>query len=357
MWMRSLDTRGYRPGDLPVRSLFEIGQAVGQIGQLLTALNHIRDIPDDEYRTMEEVLQLLEGAIWEKIEAVETALGEPSGPRPEEAQEDEAGLGAPRGGLRVLYVLKVRLRGIRPPIWRRVRVPGSYTLAELHRVLQAVMGWGNHHLHSFSIGGNEYGDPATALKGFRCYRDEGRFTLDALLASEGEVFGYEYDFGDGWEHDVEVEKIVPLDGSETEDALRPLCLKGRRACPRRTAAVPAATGRSWRAMTDPQAPGAREVPGGGGGLRPGALLPRGGQPEAGRSLSRRPRGLTEEALAVAGARRALPKGVTAARPRGLPTSSPGAGRPATPPPCGGASPSLRFHAERHRPADRPPCGR
>ncbi len=229
MWMRSLDTRGFRPGDLPVRSLFEIGQAVGQIGQLLTALNHIHHIPDAEFRTMEEVLQLLEATIWEKIEKVEAALGEPSGPCPEEEAEPEPDIR--RADARSLYLLKVTLKGVRPPIWRRIRLPGSSTLAELHRVIQAAMGWGNHHLHSFSIGGIDYGDPATALKGFRCYRDEGRFTLDSLLSREGLAFAYEYDFGDGWEHHVEVERILPIGEAGGEEELRPVCLKGRRACP------------------------------------------------------------------------------------------------------------------------------
>ncbi len=233
MWMRSLDTRGFTPGDLPVRSLFEIGQAVGQIGQLLAALNHIQSISDDEFQTMEEVLRLLEAAIWEKIEAVEAALGEPSGARPEGAPTAQDRAASPGNAPpRTLYILKVTLKGVRPPIWRRIRVPGSFTLSDLHRVLQIAMGWRNHHLHSFSIRGTDYGDPSTALKGFLCYENEGSYTLEELLPREGLTFGYEYDFGDGWEHTVTVEKILPFAGGETAaGARRAVCLKGRRACP------------------------------------------------------------------------------------------------------------------------------
>lgn len=58
-----------------------------------------------------------------------------------------------------VYQLKVSLREITPPIWRRVHVPGDTTLAKLHRVLQIVMGWANSHLHKFSIGGVDYAQP------------------------------------------------------------------------------------------------------------------------------------------------------------------------------------------------------
>jgi len=55
--------------------------------------------------------------------------------------------------------LKVTLRGIRPPVWRRLWVPGRMTLGDLHHVIQAAMGWDNAHLHAFNIAGREYSDP------------------------------------------------------------------------------------------------------------------------------------------------------------------------------------------------------
>ena len=60
------------------------------------------------------------------------------------------------------YQLKVTLEGSKPPIWRRLQVPGNLTLAELHVVLQVAMGWMDGHLHEFEIGGTRYGDPATS---------------------------------------------------------------------------------------------------------------------------------------------------------------------------------------------------
>ena len=55
--------------------------------------------------------------------------------------------------------LKVTLRGTRPPIWRRLLVPGGMTLGDLHHAIQAAMGWEDDHLHAFDIEGRQYGDP------------------------------------------------------------------------------------------------------------------------------------------------------------------------------------------------------
>lgn len=49
--------------------------------------------------------------------------------------------------------LKVTLRGIRPPIWRRLALPGRMTLGDLHHAIQAAMGWEGDHLHLFDISG------------------------------------------------------------------------------------------------------------------------------------------------------------------------------------------------------------
>src|SRR3981081_2766213 len=66
-------------------------------------------------------------------------------------------VGAAHSG--AIYQFKVTLIGITPPIWRRVQVTGDYTLAQLHRVLQVVMGWENYHLYMFRIGSKKYGPP------------------------------------------------------------------------------------------------------------------------------------------------------------------------------------------------------
>jgi hypothetical protein len=103
-------------------------------------------------------------------------------------------------------------------------VPGGYTLDRVHRAVQYAMGWQNCHLHSFEADGEHYGppDPAGGLP----VQDELDVRLDAI-ATKGTRLVYTYDFGDWWEHEVEVEDVHPADPDERY----PLCLDGERACP------------------------------------------------------------------------------------------------------------------------------
>lgn len=50
-----------------------------------------------------------------------------------------------------MYLFKITLVGILPPIWRRFQVPETYTFWDLHVAIQDVMGWMDSHLHQFSI--------------------------------------------------------------------------------------------------------------------------------------------------------------------------------------------------------------
>lgn len=123
-----------------------------------------------------------------------------------------------------VYQLKVSLREITPPIWRRVQVPGDITLAQLHRVLQIVMGWTNSHLHKFSIGGVDYAEPDP--DGHLNFQSDRRARLNNVARAK-QKFEYEYDFGDSWEHAIVVEKTLqPEPGASC-----PVCLAGERACP------------------------------------------------------------------------------------------------------------------------------
>jgi hypothetical protein len=126
-----------------------------------------------------------------------------------------------------IYQIKVTLYNTHPPIWRRILVPGNTTLLKLHDILQIVMGWEDYHLHMFTIEGSIYGDPADDEYGDRITLDEANYKLSQVIYGEGQRFTYEYDFGDGWDHTLLVEKIIsPRDGIHY-----PLCLKGKRACP------------------------------------------------------------------------------------------------------------------------------
>jgi hypothetical protein len=119
--------------------------------------------------------------------------------------------------------LKVTLRQVRPPVWRRLLVDSSWTLAKLSGALETAMGWYGGHLHAFDSDGVMYGklDPDWDV------RDERKFRVGDLLPGVGSKMRWDYDFGDGWEHDVVVEAIVDRDPK----LRHPHCVAGRRACP------------------------------------------------------------------------------------------------------------------------------
>ena len=139
-------------------------------------------------------------------------------------------VGRPKSRVRddVVFELKVTLKSVRPPIWRRFAVPADIRLDDLHHLLQRVMGWHDCHLHEFVMkDGTRYGMSDVDWNVDSDVRDEGRFRLADLVNDKRDRFVYEYDFGDSWEHLVELVKILPPD----EGVSYPLCLKGRRRCP------------------------------------------------------------------------------------------------------------------------------
>ncbi len=124
-----------------------------------------------------------------------------------------------------IFQLKVTLRDVQIPIWRTVQVPGEVTLRQLHEILQLTMGWQNSHLHEFRVDSVSYGEPSAEFD--LELKDDRRFRLSRVAPKAGARVTYLYDFGDGWEHDIVVEKILP-----PEPRLRyPLCLAGNGACP------------------------------------------------------------------------------------------------------------------------------
>ncbi len=123
------------------------------------------------------------------------------------------------------YLLKIRLLGIEPEIWRRFVVPASITLDRLHDVIQIVMGWSDSHLHAFTIGKKRYTEyPESREDGLPC----GEYRLGDLIKQQGRKFGYLYDFGDYWEHEVVLEDSRYF---EPESRRELVCLEGGRACP------------------------------------------------------------------------------------------------------------------------------
>ena len=126
---------------------------------------------------------------------------------------------------RALDQFKVTLRGIHPPIWRRIQVWEDATLAQLHRALQVVMGWENCHLHEFRVGLKIYGVPD--LDDERKIIDVKRTRIHDAVQNVGTAFEYVYDFGDYWQHDLLLEAILQPD----PDTSYPRCIAGERNCP------------------------------------------------------------------------------------------------------------------------------
>jgi Plasmid pRiA4b ORF-3-like protein len=126
-----------------------------------------------------------------------------------------------------IYQLKVTLFGTRPPIWRRLLVPASMTLVQLHHVLQAAMGWEDCHLHEFRIGRQRFGapDPMEQFvgRGTGCISEK-KVRLSEVLNKRGAKAEYTYDFGDSWEHSIIVEKVLPSEPG----LVAPVCTAGER---------------------------------------------------------------------------------------------------------------------------------
>jgi len=127
--------------------------------------------------------------------------------------------------LRSTYRLKVTLKGSQPSIWRRLLIASTENMEDVHIAIQIVMGWTNSHLHEFIKGRDRYGVPDDDFPSDM--RNEADYRLDQVLKQEKDKLNYIYDFGDDWEHEVVLEKILPFESSKT----LPICLQGACACP------------------------------------------------------------------------------------------------------------------------------
>jgi hypothetical protein len=125
------------------------------------------------------------------------------------------------------YQLKITLIGIEPPIWRRMQVPSSIRLCCLHSAFQVVMGWTDSHLHQFEKDGKCWGVQEHDEFSERELIDENQTQLGNVLKAEGDALIYVYDFGDDWQHEAVLEKVIPVN----HVVKAPVCLGGERRCP------------------------------------------------------------------------------------------------------------------------------
>ncbi len=147
-----------------------------------------------------------------------------------------------------VYQLKITLRSVKPPVWRRITVRSDIDLAELAAILEAAMGWLGGHLHAFEGADAKYAMPDPEWPDDDL--DERAFQLHDVLPGVGSKLRWDYDFGDGWEHDVVVEEISP----QRSDFNGPNCLAGSMACPPEDCGGPMGYEDLLDALSDPAHP-------------------------------------------------------------------------------------------------------
>lgn len=125
-----------------------------------------------------------------------------------------------------IYQLHISLKYIKPEIWRRFLVTDEVTFEKLHKIIQIVMGWEDYHLHEFSVGSRKFGMPDEEWDFYEA-ENEKKVRLNELNMAENQKFGYLYDFGDSWEHEIKIEKLISIESG----VKYPKCLAGERACP------------------------------------------------------------------------------------------------------------------------------
>lgn len=124
----------------------------------------------------------------------------------------------------MIYQIQIVLKGSKPKIWRRLVVDSNLLLVDFHRVIQTTMGWTNSHLHAFSDGMDEYSPVEFEVE---YAKDARKVRLGEILNEKKSSIHYEYDFGDGWEHLITLEKILDPD----DQLYIPQCIAGKGNCP------------------------------------------------------------------------------------------------------------------------------
>jgi hypothetical protein len=132
-------------------------------------------------------------------------------------------------------------------------VADTFTLGNLHHLIQRAMGWDGGHLHAFRMPARGFGPPLRIFGNEG--EDEDATLLREVLVRKRQVLLDEYDFGDSWLHEILVEQIVPLDPSEHY----PVCLAGARACPPEDCGGVPGYDQLLEALRSPSAPATAEL--------------------------------------------------------------------------------------------------
>jgi hypothetical protein len=143
--------------------------------------------------------------------------------------------------------LKITLHDVEPPVMRRIEVPLTIRLDRLHLALQAAIGWTNSHLYEirardvgWGIPDPDWGDGPLDARKARL--------LDVLEDTGAKSFRYLYDFGDGWEHTIKIERIVDA----VPSVAYPRLIEATGRCPPEDIGGPWGYGDFLEAIADPK---------------------------------------------------------------------------------------------------------
>lgn len=156
----------------------------------------------------------------------------------------------------MVFQFKIQIKGIsKPPVWRRVLVPGHFTFERFHQVIQAAFGWNDYHLFQFSPGGYGTHPNISIPDEFDDHEslDAGKVKVSDIFHSAGQKFTYIYDLGDDWIHQLNLEDIL-----ETK-TIRASLIAAKGACPPEDCGGPWGYAALLEAVNDPTHPDYKEM--------------------------------------------------------------------------------------------------
>jgi Plasmid pRiA4b ORF-3-like protein len=142
--------------------------------------------------------------------------------------------------------LRIKLDGVEPAVLRRVEVPLAIRLDRLHQVLQAALGWTDSHLYEFRARDIGWGVPDPDFGDGRLDARKARL-VDVLEDVGVKSLKYLYDFGDGWEHTIRIERI----GDAVQGVAYPRLVEATGHCPPEDVGGPWGYRDFLEAMADP----------------------------------------------------------------------------------------------------------
>ncbi|MCD6543421.1 MAG: plasmid pRiA4b ORF-3 family protein [Flavobacteriaceae bacterium] len=124
-----------------------------------------------------------------------------------------------------IFQIKISLDNAKPSIYRTILIEPDTNFVDFHDIIQIAMGWDDYHLHQFETGDYTIAEPDEFMDIESI--DPSSLTINEVLKKIGDKIKYEYDFGDGWAHTIQLEKIIPYQLNKNY----PTCIRGKRACP------------------------------------------------------------------------------------------------------------------------------